>query len=156
MMYFLGRLLEGSTAHADPLPFSLQSDSVSNPMNILLKIAFFSIAAAIVILSLLPVEAMGPDLSDKLKHAGAYAALSLSAAAAFLSKPRFKWLLFIIALCVVFGAILEVLQSLTGRNPEFLDLSADAGGASVGAAAGAFIIRLRNKIQGGGSETNNE
>ncbi|HVZ92067.1 MAG TPA: VanZ family protein [Rhizomicrobium sp.] len=80
-----------------------------------------------------------PGISDKLQHFTAYFGLALLAAAAL--RTRRALLAAVVAL-VVLGGALEILQGLTGRDPEILDEAANSLGAAIGAFAGRGLIRL--------------
>ncbi|RKX91468.1 MAG: hypothetical protein DRP59_07730 [Spirochaetes bacterium] len=103
------------------------------------SIAFFTaVAAAIAVLSLVP-ELPQPNVSfhwmDKLEHLAAY---GLFGASLFNALPEGKLkgrVITVLAVSLIFGGTIEVLQQFTGRSPEIFDLLADF----IGAAAGVFI-----------------
>ncbi len=113
-------------------------------------------AVAITILSLLPPSRVGgiAVVGDKTLHAAAYLFqgaltyifLSLAGIPANTrTGAKFAVSVFI---CLLFGLLIEVLQPLTGRNMEMLDLAADAAGAFIGtglAAAGMLLLDRRTK-----------
>jgi hypothetical protein len=89
------------------------------------------IAAAIVLLSLIPLAA-GPDIAggDKLGHLLAYGGLMAWWSQLYVSgTARLKLALVFIAL----GGAMELAQGLTpARYPEWLDLAANAAGVLLG------------------------
>jgi len=96
--------------------------------------AFWLCAAAVLALCLMPPVRHLPSTGwDKANHALAFAMLALLGLAAY-PAPRARVLWGLIA----YGALIEVLQSLTGyRTAEWLDLAADA----VGVVAGVQLAR---------------
>ncbi len=101
------------------------------------------VAAAILIVSLLPTPPVTFErvrYSDKIEHVLAYAAWG---ALVYLTLPggRRRFLLTLL-IGVVFGGVIELLQPLTGRSRDLLDLLADAVGTAGGAAA-AWALRRR-------------
>ncbi|WP_204114937.1 VanZ family protein [Shimia biformata] len=96
-----------------------------------------TIAAMICWATLTPVRApSGLPGNDKAYHFIAFAMLSLPCA---ILSPR--WLVALIPLALVFGAMIEVIQPMVGRERELADFSADSLGAACGAALGIFLIR---------------
>ncbi|MFN7055570.1 VanZ family protein [Hyphomonas sp.] len=97
-------------------------------------------ALAIAWLSLIPAEGVpAPQVSDKIRHFVAYAALAL---------PFTVWMgvrrwLAAAVIAAVYGAAMEVAQALapTGREGSFGDAAANAGGALIGALAARLIWR---------------
>ena len=84
-----------------------------------------------------------PDLSqafdwDKLEHFTAYFGLAAMATMILGPKARPFFILDIILL----SGVLELLQSLTGRDPEIWDFAANSIGALSGLAAGLLVWRL--------------
>lgn len=89
-----------------------------------------------VILSTFPVEDLGPNVSnaDKIGHAAAYAVLAFLYAVAWhrhgsshaaVAERSF-------ALALLFGALMEFVQSHVGRDPSMADWIADGIGALAG------------------------
>lgn len=80
---------------------------------------------------------------DKIEHFGAY--LILAALLTFYLKRshlgRKKALVVSVLLMLVVGALIEVLQGYTGRNPEASDLLADFIGAVCGGLLSLFLLR---------------
>lgn len=96
-------------------------------------LAAIGLAIIIAVYSLVPVsEAPAPQLSDKIKHFAAYAALAASLSVAFGVGPRPAALAFSIS--GLFGIGLEIAQMLgeAGREGSSLDVAANLGGALVG------------------------
>ncbi|MEJ2471817.1 MAG: VanZ family protein [Desulfuromonadales bacterium] len=79
---------------------------------------------------------------DKLLHAGAYGLLALLSTEFFYFMQRSlpRAVVFGILVTLAFGALMEILQAIsgTGRTAEWLDLVADA----VGAIAGCVVFCL--------------
>jgi VanZ family protein len=48
-------------------------------------------------------------------------------------------------LCVLLGGIIEILQPLTGRSMELLDVGADAVGALLGSGIAVLLVSLKNR-----------
>ncbi|HLU61950.1 MAG TPA: VanZ family protein [Gammaproteobacteria bacterium] len=93
----------------------------------------FALALLILLGSLMPPGEGDPAFPDKLLHFLAYALLGGWFAA--LSSHRVAVFLLVLA----WGGMIELLQGLTPlRQPEWLDLAANAAGA----ACGVFIARL--------------
>ncbi|MFN3314417.1 MAG: VanZ family protein, partial [Hyphomonas sp.] len=91
-------------------------------------------------LSLIPADGVpAPEVSDKLRHFAAYAALAAPLAVAMGTK---RWLLAAL-LAAMYGAGMEVAQALapTGREGSVADAAANLGGALMGAAAARLIWR---------------
>lgn len=79
------------------------------------------------------------EISDKLLHFLAYFGLSAIASAAL--RQRRMIVLAVLGL-VVLGGALEIAQSFTGRDAEWLDEAANTLGAVTGALAGLLFLRL--------------
>ena len=104
-------------------------------------------AAVILALSLLPDP---PDLLpkvtyiDKIGHWAAYTVLT--GLLVLLIRDRFKSAVAVFGLavgaCLVYGGLIEVFQSTTGRSPELLDLGADLLGALCGAGSALLALRI--------------
>ena len=54
---------------------------------------------------------------------------------------RFTTVMIVAALCILFGGLIEYLQTFTGRQPELWDMAADLAGAVCGAVVGSGISR---------------
>jgi len=76
--------------------------------------------------------------SDKLLHFVAYFGLSAIATTA-LGARRILWIVLVMS---ALGGALEIAQSLTGRDAEWLDEAANAAGAAAGALAAYLFLRL--------------
>jgi VanZ family protein len=77
--------------------------------------------------------------SDKLLHFLAYFGLSGLATAAM---GRVRSALVIVLVLIALGGALEIAQSFTGRDAEWLDEAANAAGAILGALMGLAFLRL--------------
>jgi VanZ family protein len=80
-----------------------------------------------------------PGVSDKLLHFAAY--FGLSALATVAQKTGRAAVLAVLGL-IVLGGVLEILQSFTGRDAEWLDEAANSLGALCGLLAAAVLLRL--------------
>lgn len=91
--------------------------------------AFWLCLAAVLALCLMPPAPHLPDTGwDKTNHALAFAVLALLGLLAYEGRT-----LRVLAALLAFGALIEVLQSLTGyRSAEWLDLLADGVGLAAG------------------------
>jgi VanZ family protein len=110
-----------------------------------LRILLASAALSILILSLIPIPAdiLGEwNFSDKLLHFAAYLVLSFLAFFSFEHRSRLKIFLLALLASFSFGGLIELLQFLTQRQPELMDLAVNFAGSLSGAAAGAVISRL--------------
>lgn len=105
------------------------------------RIGFYVVAAVVGALSLVPGRALpSSQMSDKLEHFLAYAALGLIGVATARTSTRMAWSILGI---IAFGIAIEFLQMLSpGRHAEFGDAVADAAGALIG---GTVAIALRRK-----------
>lgn len=84
---------------------------------------------------------------DKAEHFTAYFGLGLLAALAWgLRRSVLLVLLGVIAL----GGALEILQSFTGRDAEWLDELANSLGASAGTALACAYLAIPRRLVGGG------
>ena len=82
---------------------------------------------------------------DKMEHFTAYFGLASMATLMIGFKPRLAWAFLGI---ILFGAILEILQAYTGRDPEVLDFIANSIGAFAGLSAGALFLWLLDPLVG--------
>ena len=110
------------------------------------------LAVGILIVSLVPKMPdldVGVSFADKIGHFGAYLVLGFML---FVSIPwkgldggwgRLRAVALTVAIAGVYGALIEVLQGFTGRQPELWDLAADLAGALAGALAAGFVARRR-------------
>ncbi len=100
-------------------------------------------AAALIVAMLVPWARpirLGGSGIDELIHFAAWAVLAfLTAGACGRSLPPIGAAALAALAGVCFGALVEVLQPLTGRSAKMFDLVADAIGSTVGAAAAAFV-----------------
>jgi VanZ family protein len=78
------------------------------------------------------------EAPDKLLHFIAYFGL---AGIATVALGR-RYIIAVILALIVLGGALEILQSFTGRDAEWLDEAANACGAIAGAGCGLLFLRL--------------
>ena len=107
----------------------------------LIRMLLVIVALAIAVLSLVPrPPAVLSSVSDKAKHVFAYWVLSLLIAGSIgiESSPG----VFLSSFCAgaLYGGMLELLQHLVGRDPQWLDLAADAAGSLGGAAVAVAVL----------------
>ncbi len=103
------------------------------------------LAVAILVASLLPQHQTPDPLHlDKVEHLGAYALLGFLA---YLAAGRrgLGVVLAVIALCSVFGGLIEIVQPLTGRSRELADWIVDIAGASLGSLLGGPARRILDR-----------
>lgn len=79
------------------------------------------------------------DAPDKLLHFLAYFGLSGIATTALAHR---RAVLAIVLGLIALGGALEILQSFTGRDAEWLDEAANAAGAVLGALGGLVFLRI--------------
>ncbi|HDY87631.1 MAG TPA: hypothetical protein ENH82_05870 [bacterium] len=105
-------------------------------------------AVTILVLSLLPKEAISHvSLSDKFLHFAAYATLSFLAYFSFIKSIDMKLTVIIIIVCFIYGATIELLQPLVGRNRENMDLLVNAAGVLVGTTFCILLDLFLRKIK---------
>jgi VanZ family protein len=106
------------------------------------RIGFYAGAALVGALSLVPSRALpSTDISDKLEHLLAYAALGLVGVATARNGNRV--VLSILGI-IAFGIGIEILQMFApGRHAEVGDVLADAAGAIIGGAVAMMLRRKR-------------
>ena len=100
-------------------------------------------AAALVVATLVPWDHPGRTVPriDMALHFVAWTVLAFLTAIAWAKSRAPIGAAALAALAAVcFGALIEVLQPLTGRTAELHDLAADALGAALGAAAAAVAV----------------
>ncbi len=98
-------------------------------------------AAALLVVTLMPLNHPGRTVPriDTALHFAAWTVLAFLTTIAWAkSRPPIGAAALATIAAVCFGALLEVLQPLTGRTAEMLDLAADAVGAALGASAAAL------------------
>jgi VanZ family protein len=112
------------------------------------------VAVGILILSLLPKLPeipVGIHFTDKIAHFVAYLVLGLLVLTSISGRKRnhsaLSTVLIVTGLCVFYGGLIEILQTFTGRQPEFLDLTADLIGAIFGALVGLGLRRRIHREQ---------
>ncbi|MBA7549549.1 hypothetical protein ES705_42037 [subsurface metagenome] len=104
------------------------------------RILAVAAAVTILVLSLLPKEAISNvSISDRFMHFTAYAVLSFLAYFSFIKSINIKLVVIIIVACFVYGAAIELLQPLVGRNRENMDILINAAGVFSGTS---FCILL--------------
>ena len=105
------------------------------------KLLFWSCAAVILVLALMPATPDVPGTGwDKSNHVAAFLVLTVLGCAAYPGR-----LGAIVAGAVLYGALIEVLQSFTEyRSGDWADLIADAVGVLAGRALFA-LTRLRRR-----------
>ena len=91
-----------------------------------------------------------PDLGgvfgwDKLEHFTAYFGLASMATLVMGFKPRLAGAFLGI---ILFGAMLEILQGYTGRDPDMFDFLANSIGAFAGLGVGALFLWLLDPLVG--------
>jgi hypothetical protein len=106
----------------------------------IMRVLFAATAVAVMVLSLLPLDADAPSLGwDKADHMVAFTALALLGCLAY-PAHRAAVLLGLLA----YGGLIEILQSFTEfRRAEWGDLLADGLGLAVGWAVAQLYRRLR-------------
>jgi VanZ family protein len=107
------------------------------------RLAFFLFWPALALIVWGELTPHPPDVlsgtSDKLLHFTAY--FGLAALAALALRTRRAVLIAVLGL-VALGGVLEILQSLTGRDAEWLDEAANSLGVALGALASLGLLRL--------------
>lgn len=83
-------------------------------------------------------------------HFAAYATLSFLAYFSFIKSINIKLIVIIIVACFVYGATIELLQPLVGRNRENMDLLVNAAGVLAGTIfcilLDLFLGRIKRSI----------
>jgi len=88
------------------------------------------------------------SINDKVQHLSAYSLLGFLSFTAVrsLNLPGSRNILLVglwsFIYCSAMGGLLEILQQLTGRNPDIIDFAADAGGAIIGISFAWIVLRL--------------
>ncbi|MBN1698205.1 MAG: VanZ family protein [Spirochaetales bacterium] len=116
----------------------------------LLQAAFFSAAVFILVFSLIPkiiINPPGIDWFDKLLHTSVYTVLGVLSFLSFIGERRsvIQKAVLLVILLSLYGGIIEVLQSFTGRTPDIFDFFSDSIGASVGVGSCFVICFLKRK-----------
>lgn len=113
------------------------------------RILTIVVTVSILVLSLLPDAPEIPGgfhFADKVAHFIAYAVLSFLLFISFFEGKKISTVVIVAAACLIYGGMIEVLQTFTHRQPELWDLTADLFGAVSGAAIGAGLHhRIRSK-----------
>ncbi len=111
-------------------------------INALWLLLTLGLCATIAVLTLMP-QAPKPQnwpVPDKIYHAVAFAGLILPTT--LLRPDRLLWTALV---AVLYGGLIEVIQSQVGRSPELADVMADAIGVAFGAGAGIALRSLLPK-----------
>ena len=116
---------------------------MQSPAVLLQRLAIFLFWPALALIVWGELTPHPPDVlsgtSDKLLHFTAYFVLAALAALALRTR---RAVLFAVLGLVAFGGVLEILQSFTGRDAEWLDEAANALGVVLGALASLGLLRL--------------
>jgi VanZ family protein len=122
---------------------------VSSVIDLLRKLSIWSFwpGLLIVIWGELKPSTSNPQIHlwDKLLHFTAYFGLALMATLAMRARRPIAWVVFSL---IVFGGVLEIVQSFVGRDAEVLDEVANTIGALTGWALGWAIWALYDKLVG--------
>ena len=114
--------------------------------NILLIAIFITLLIAY--LSLMRMPEYAPKISglDKIQHSFAYFTLAISWLFTFYKKPSKKTI--IIIACIIYGTVIEVLQStLTSyRTGEYLDILANISGVLLGLVVFNHVLK-KNQVK---------
>ena len=89
-----------------------------------------------------PTNRALPVPSDKVMHAFAFAVLVLPMSIMFARKA-----LLILAAAVAYGALIEIVQPITGRMFEIADIWADGVGACIGIGLGAVLAGVVRRVR---------
>jgi len=115
------------------------------------RILTIVVTVSILILSLIPKPPEIPGgfhFADKIAHFIAYAVLSFLLFTSLFEGKKLSTVVIVAAACMVYGGVIEILQTFTHRQPELWDLTADLFGAVCGAALGAGLNRrIRSKAE---------
>ena len=108
----------------------------------IMRVLFAATAVAVMVLSLLPLEADAPSLGlDKANHLAAFALLALLGCRAFPAN-----LILVLSGLLAYGGLIEILQAFTEyRSAEWGDLLADALGLVLGWLVTRSIGAFRGK-----------
>lgn len=98
--------------------------------------ALLAVAVAYATLTPVPPAAVRVQHLDKVAHAVAFFALVLPLASVLTARAS---VLAVVALAILYGAAIELVQPRVGRGAEWGDLLADATGALAGAALGRWL-----------------
>lgn len=102
------------------------------------------VAFVILVLSLIPTVPKlldGFSLADKVAHFIAYSVLGLLLFYAVERGKKTRALIIAGTLAFCYGALIEILQFFTRRQPELWDLIVNLAGSYAGAFGGALIVR---------------
>ena len=125
------------------------------------RVALLSaVAAAILVLSLIPdppIELGWLANADKVQHWVAYLVLGFLVYLTIQhgEKRRLAIVGLSVALCTIYGGLIEVLQTFTGRSADAIDFFVNMFGASAGAVAslGSVEISIDSKRRRTGRAT---
>jgi VanZ family protein len=90
-----------------------------------------------------PPDLGGIWLWDKAQHFTAYFGLGSMATLALGLRPKLAWA---ISGLVLFGGVLEILQGITGRDPDIFDFLANAIGVLAGLAIATLFLWLFDSL----------
>ena len=115
------------------------------------RILAIVVTVSILVLSLLPKPPEIPggfEFADKVAHFIAYIVLSFLLFTSFFEGNKLGTVVIVAAICLIYGGVIEVLQTFTQRQPELWDLTANLLGSFCGAALGAGLShRIRSKAE---------
>ena len=117
-------------------------DVISGKLSLYLLVAVASIILVVSLIPGMPKSSKMPHI-DKIGHGVAYALLAFLLFGVLRIPVRSETWTIILSLlgCVVYGGIIELLQGVTGRSSEFLDLVSDFAGSSAGASLAMLASR---------------
>lgn len=110
------------------------------------RLLLLVLIVAVLVLALIPSPTKGTSLGwDKLNHAVAFAALTVSGCLGFPGSRR--TVLALLLALLAFGGLIEVLQYFVpGRDSEWADLLADAVGLGCGAVLAPGALRTARRM----------
>jgi VanZ family protein len=112
--------------------------------NYLLQISFWLLLVAVTILFLLPVQYLSPEVFDwwdKSQHALAFGVLTVLGMLSYQKNNKQRCL--VILLLILYGALIEYLQTLTGwRFGDIWDWVADSAGVILGWVCFSVVKRI--------------
>jgi VanZ family protein len=82
----------------------------------------------------------GPIFMDKIEHFLSYVVLGACAMLS-LNRKRLPGYFFVIAICSLYGGVIEIVQPLVGRTRDIWDFTADLAGSALGAAIVLLLAR---------------
>lgn len=113
------------------------------------RLLFIGAVLGVTVLSVVPAPQIDGLESDKVRHLIAYAVLSLLLVPSLSVYGRTQTRLGAgLALLILYGVLIEVLQHYIGRQFDFRDMAANAIGVFVGASVGVSIRSLIRRRAG--------